>query len=121
MPNIPTTEETLRALDVLRSFVEGIDQTFGSIRSVGIATSTEIALPMTVVGGEPPSWALRVLAILTDDGGYMSPKDIIVEYRRRGWKEIKETDTRIYSTLAHLKVADKVDHNVEGRTYKIKT
>jgi len=38
MPNIPTTQETLQALDVLRRFVEGIDQTFGVLTELSRTT-----------------------------------------------------------------------------------
>jgi len=120
MPNIPTTSETLQALDVLRRFVEGIDQTFGGLGAKTLA-ATPVIESTAIKDGEPVSWAARVLAILAAHGGYMSPKEILTEYRRRGWKEIAETDTRIHSTLGQLKARGKVDHDTEGRTYKLKS
>ena len=121
MPNIPTTQETLQALDVLRRFVEGIEQTF-----IGIQTTANTPLPLrsaestSIEGGEPTSWAARVLAILDDKAKYTSPRDIITDYRRRGWTEIPDIDKRIRSTLGQLKKADKIVHNVRRRTYKVK-
>ena len=121
MPNIPTTQETIQALDVLRRFVEGIEQTF-----IGIRGTTNTPLPLRsadsepVNGDEPTTWAARVLAILDDKGKYTSPKDVIAEYRLRGWKEIPDIDIRIRSTLGQLKKADKVLHNKAKQTYKVK-
>lgn len=122
MPNIPTTAETLQALDVLRRFVEGIDQTFVGIRTTSqppLSSDTQgSAESVPVNGGEPPSWPARVLAILDDKAKYMPPKDIIAEYKRRGWTEVPDIDKRIRSTLNLLKKSDKVVHNKAKRTYK---
>lgn len=124
MPNIPTTQETLQALDVLRRFVEGIDETFVGIRTKGqsplSSVTHESAGSVLVNGGEPPSWSTRVLAILEDKGKYMSPKDIVTEYKRKNWTETAHVDNRIRSTLAALKKSHKIVHNSTNRTYKVK-
>ena len=119
MPNIPTTAEAMQALDVLQRYVGGIHQTF-----VDIQGTAATPLPLRPhrssggSGGEPASWAARVLAILADEDGYMSPKDIIAEYRRRGWTVIPDIDKRIRSTIGQLKAAGRIFHNAEDRTYK---
>ena len=121
MPNIPTTSETLQALDVLRRFVEGIEQTFVRIQGTANTPLPLRAAETTLVeGGEPTTWAAKVLAILADKAEYTSPKDIIAEYRRRAWTEIPDVDNRIRSTIGQLKAADKILHNETDRTYKTK-
>ena len=111
MPNMPTVAEARQAMEVLRRFLDGLNEVFA-------APSGPLAGPRSRSGlgavinrrNVPKTWKDRVLAIMESMGQPVRPRDLTSEYERLGWPRPAGTNVSnlIRSTLVHLKKAGQI-------------
>lgn len=124
MPNIPTLTEARDAIDTLRRFVDGLEATFGAIRSPSHPIVPQGQASKAPVEEREPSttWPDRVRVILRDANRPLEPKDIIEEYRKRQWVGGSLPDdlgNRIRSVLWQLKRRGELNHDARTGRYRL--